>query len=216
MEYRYLGATGLKVSELGLGAMMFGAQTDDQASMEILHRFTDEGGNFIDTADVYGDGRSEEVLGRWLKTQRRDDHVIATKVWGGTGPQPNDRGLSRKHILEAVDASLRRLGTDYIDLYQLHAWDDGTPLTETLSTLDTLVRSVTSEPATSGDGNCRRRSTCAGSTGGSRSPACSRFTPCSTGVPSGSCSRCARTKASASSPGLRCVPDGCRARIGGA
>jgi aryl-alcohol dehydrogenase-like predicted oxidoreductase len=141
MEYRHLGATGLKVSELCLGAMMFGTRTDEQASMQILHKFTDAGGNFIDTADIYGEGRSEEVLGRWLQTQRRDDHVIATKVWGLTGPQPNDRGLSRKHILEAVDASLRRLGTDYIDLYQLHVWDDGTPLTETLSTLNTLVRS---------------------------------------------------------------------------
>jgi aryl-alcohol dehydrogenase-like predicted oxidoreductase len=141
MEYRPLGATGLQVSELCLGAMMFGDRTDEQASMEILDRFTNAGGNFIDTADVYGAGRSEEVLGRWLKTQRRDDHVIATKVWGPTGPQPTDRGLSRKHILEAVDASLRRLGTDYIDLYQVHSWDDGTPLTETLSTLDTLVRS---------------------------------------------------------------------------
>jgi aryl-alcohol dehydrogenase-like predicted oxidoreductase len=141
MEYRHLGATGLKVSELCLGTMTFGDRTDEQDSMQILHRFTDAGGNFIDTADIYGEGRSEEVLGRWLKTQRRDDHVIATKVWGPMGTQPNDRGLSRKHILDAVDASLRRLGTDYIDLYHLHVWDDGTPLTETLSTLDTLVRS---------------------------------------------------------------------------
>lgn len=141
MEYRYLGATGLKVSELCLGAMMFGSRTDEQASAQILNTFTDAGGNFIDTADIYGEGRSEEVLGSWLKTQRREDYVIATKVWGETGQQPNDRGLSRKHILDAVDASLRRLGTDYIDLYQLHVWDDGTPLTETLSTLDTLVRS---------------------------------------------------------------------------
>jgi aryl-alcohol dehydrogenase-like predicted oxidoreductase len=81
------------------------------------------------------------VLGRWLKTQQRGDLIIATKVWGPMGQMPNDRGLSRKHILDAVDASLRRLGTDYIDLYQLHVWDDGTPLTETLSTLDSLVRS---------------------------------------------------------------------------
>jgi len=140
MDYRYLGASGLQVSELGLGAMMFGERTDEQDSMEILHKFTDAGGTFIDTADVYGQGQSEEVLGRWLKTQRRDDYVIATKVWGPMGTQPNDRGLSRKHILEAVDASLRRLGTDYIDLYQVHLWDGGTPLTETLSTLDSLVR----------------------------------------------------------------------------
>jgi aryl-alcohol dehydrogenase-like predicted oxidoreductase len=141
MEYRHLGATGLQVSELCLGAMMFGSQTDEQASTQILNTFTEAGGNFIDTADVYGEGRSEEVLGRWLKTQQRGDLIIATKVWGPMGRQPNDRGLSRKHILDAVDASLRRLGTDYIDLYQLHVSDDGTPLTETLSTLDCLVRS---------------------------------------------------------------------------
>jgi aryl-alcohol dehydrogenase-like predicted oxidoreductase len=141
MDYRNLGATGLKVSELCLGAMSFGDRTDEQASGEILNRFTEAGGTFIDTADVYGAGRSEEVLGRWLETQRRDGLVIATKVWGEMGPRPTDRGLSRKHILEAVDASLRRLGTDYIDLYQLHLWDNDTPLTETLSTLDTLVRS---------------------------------------------------------------------------
>ncbi|MGH3491250.1 MAG: aldo/keto reductase [Actinopolymorphaceae bacterium] len=141
MDYKHLGATGLEVSELCLGAMMFGNETEEQASTQILDRFTEAGGNFIDTADVYGEGRSEEVLGRWLKAKRREDHIVATKVWGATGPGRNDRGLSRKHILDGVDASLRRLGTDYIDLYQLHAWDAGTPLTETLSTLDMLVRS---------------------------------------------------------------------------
>jgi aryl-alcohol dehydrogenase-like predicted oxidoreductase len=141
MDYRNLGATGLKVSELCLGAMMFGSRTDENDSRKILQGFTDAGGTFIDTADVYGDGASEEVLGRWLKTQRRADYVIATKVWAPVGSQPTDRGLSRKHILDAVDASLRRLGTDYIDLYQLHRWDDSTPLTETLSTLDSLVQS---------------------------------------------------------------------------
>ena len=141
MDYRYLGASGLKVSELCLGAMMFGDRTDEQDSLEILGRFTQAGGNFIDTANVYGAGASEEVLGRWLKGQRREDYVIATKVWGAMGPGPNDRGLSRKHILDAAEASLRRLGTEYVDLYQLHLWDDGTPLTETLSTMDTLVRS---------------------------------------------------------------------------
>ncbi|MFC7619821.1 aldo/keto reductase [Microlunatus sp. GCM10028923] len=141
MDYRSLGNTGLKVSELCLGAMMFGEKTDEQDSRRILHRFTEAGGTFIDTADVYGAGRSEEVLGRWLATQRRSDYVIASKVWAPMGPRPTDRGLSRKHLLDAVDASLRRLGTDYLDLYQLHLWDDSTPLTETLSTLDTLVRS---------------------------------------------------------------------------
>ena len=141
MDYRFLGATGLEVSELSLGAMTFGNETDEQTSTKILDTFTEAGGNLIDTADIYGGGRSEEVLGRWLTTRRREDHIVATKVWGPTGPGRNDRGLSRKHILEAVEASLRRLGTDYIDLYQLHLWDAGTPLTETLSTLDMLVRS---------------------------------------------------------------------------
>ncbi|MFI5698378.1 aldo/keto reductase [Kribbella sp. NPDC051586] len=140
MDYKNLGSSGLKVSEIGLGAMSFGDRTDERESNQILDRFTDAGGNFIDTADGYGAGRSEEVLGRWLRSRRREDHVIATKVWAPMGEQPNDRGLSRKHILDAVDASLRRLGTDYIDLYQLHLWDDDVPLTESLSTLDTLVR----------------------------------------------------------------------------
>ncbi len=141
MDHRLLGATGLEVSELCLGAMMFGSQTDEQTSTQILDTFTEAGGNFVDTADVYGAGRSEEVLGRWLKARRREDLVVATKVWGPTGDGRNDRGLSRKHILDAVEASLRRLGTDHIDLYQVHRWDPATPLTETLATLDTLVRS---------------------------------------------------------------------------
>jgi aryl-alcohol dehydrogenase-like predicted oxidoreductase len=99
------------------------------------------GGNFIDTADVYSRGVSEEVLGRWLKGQSREDLIIATKVRGAMGDGPNDAGLSRKHILDGVEASLRRLGTDYIDLYQVHSWDPGTPLEETLSTLNSLVQS---------------------------------------------------------------------------
>jgi aryl-alcohol dehydrogenase-like predicted oxidoreductase len=100
--------------------MMFGTRTDEQTSTQILETFSEAGGNFIDTADIYGEGRSEEVLGRWLKTTRREDHIVATKVWGPMGPGRNDRGLSRKHILDGVHASLRRLGTDYIDLYQVH------------------------------------------------------------------------------------------------
>jgi aryl-alcohol dehydrogenase-like predicted oxidoreductase len=140
MDYKQLGGTGLKVSELGLGAMMFGDRTSEEDSRKILQTFTEAGGTFIDTADAYGAGVSEEVLGRWLQTQRREDYVIATKVFWPVGPPATDRGLSRKRVLHAVDASLRRLGTDYIDLYQLHAWDDDTPLAETLSTLDGLVR----------------------------------------------------------------------------
>ena len=128
------------MSELCLGTMMFGERTDEQTSHRILDTFAEAGGNFVDTADVYGHGRAEEVLGSWLKTRRREDYVVATKAFGEMGPGPNERGLSRKHILDAVLASLRRLGTDHIDLYQLHVWDDGTPLDESLSTLDGLVR----------------------------------------------------------------------------
>ncbi|HEY6739457.1 MAG TPA: aldo/keto reductase [Actinopolymorphaceae bacterium] len=141
MDYRFLGRAGLEVSELCLGAMMFGNEIDESTSRQILDTFTEAGGNFVDTADVYGEGRSEEVLGRWLKSRRREEVVVATKVCRPTGSGRNDLGLSRKHILDAVEGSLRRLGTDYIDLYQFHAWDARTPLEETLSTVDMLVRS---------------------------------------------------------------------------
>ena len=141
MNYRFLGKTGLKVSELCLGAMTFGRETDEETSRRILDRFADAGGNFIDTADGYSGGCSEEIVGRWLKGQPRDNYVIATKIFWPVGPGPNDAGLSRKHILAGVEASLRRLGTDYIDLYQVHCWDSATPLTETLQTLDGLVKS---------------------------------------------------------------------------
>jgi aryl-alcohol dehydrogenase-like predicted oxidoreductase len=141
MDYRNLGATGLKVSELCLGAMTFGRESTEEVSRQMLDRFTEAGGNFIDTADVYAGTRPEEILGRWLKERRRDDFVIATKVRGKVGEAANDVGLSRKHILSGVDASLRRLQTDYIDLYQVHAWDSATPLEETLSTLNSLVES---------------------------------------------------------------------------
>jgi aryl-alcohol dehydrogenase-like predicted oxidoreductase len=141
MNYRFMGRSGLKVSELCLGAMTFGRETTEAISVSILNRFVDAGGNFIDSADVYTQGASEEIVGRWLKAQRRDDLVIATKVRFPMGQGPNDLGLSRKHLLAAVEASLRRLGTDYIDLYQVHCWDRATPLAETLSTLNDLVRS---------------------------------------------------------------------------
>lgn len=141
MKQRYLGKTGLKVSELCLGAMTFGREADEATSRQMMDRFTEAGGTFIDTADVYSQGGSEEVVGRWLADHRREDYVVATKVRWGMGDGDNDRGLSRHHILAALDASLRRLGTDYIDLYQVHAWDPATPLAETLSTLDGLVRS---------------------------------------------------------------------------
>jgi aryl-alcohol dehydrogenase-like predicted oxidoreductase len=141
MEYRYLGRTGLKVSELCLGAMTFGRESTEAESYQMLDHFQAVGGNFIDTADVYSSGRSETILGRWLVQRNREDLVIATKVRFNMGNTPNDMGLSRKHILAGIDASLKRLGTDYVDLYQIHSWDPGAPLEETLQTLDGLVRS---------------------------------------------------------------------------
>lgn len=141
MNDRFLGKTGLKVSELCLGAMTFGRETSEQDSRQMLDHFVAAGGNFLDTADVYTRGVSEEIVGRWLKGKQRDDLVIATKVRFAMGEGQNDVGLSRKHILSGIEASLRRLDTDYIDLYQVHCWDQPTPLEETLSTLDSLVKS---------------------------------------------------------------------------
>jgi len=141
MEYRFLGRTGMRVSELCLGAMTFGRETSEEDSFKMMDYFTEMGGNFIDTADVYSQGISEEIVGRWMKNRRRDDLVIATKVRFLMGKGENDVGLSRKHILAGVENSLRRLQTDYIDLYQVHMWDDVTPLEETLATLDRLVQS---------------------------------------------------------------------------
>jgi aryl-alcohol dehydrogenase-like predicted oxidoreductase len=140
MEYRVLGNSGLMVSELCLGTMTFGNESDEKASHGLLDRYVEAGGNFVDTADVYAEGVSEEIIGRWLAKRSRDDLVIATKLFWPTGSGPNDHGAGRKHIINAVTASLRRLDTDYIDLYQLHAFDETTPLEETLSTLDGLVR----------------------------------------------------------------------------
>ncbi|WP_067931867.1 aldo/keto reductase [Alicyclobacillus kakegawensis] len=139
MEYRLLGRTGLKVSELCLGAMTFGREASETESHRMLDRFVEAGGNFIDTANVYSRGISEEIVGRWLKGKDRSDFVIATKVRFAMGDGPNDIGLTRKHIMDAVEASLQRLGTDYIDLYQVHAWDPLTPIEETLSALNDLV-----------------------------------------------------------------------------
>ncbi|HEV3264835.1 MAG TPA: aldo/keto reductase [Acidimicrobiales bacterium] len=147
MEHVRLGATGLLVSKLCLGTMTFGLQSDEPTSGSILNR-ADEGGiTFIDTADVYplgGDlstvGRTEEIIGTWLQG-KRDRFVVATKCSGRTGPAAWEKGNSRKHILDAVESSLRRLRTDYIDLYQLHGPDPGTPIDETLGALDDLVRS---------------------------------------------------------------------------
>jgi aryl-alcohol dehydrogenase-like predicted oxidoreductase len=141
MEYMNLGRTGLEVSRLCLGAMTFGRESTEEISYDMLNRFIAAGGNFIDTADAYSAGLSEEILGKWMAKQNRHDLIIATKVRWGTRGGPNNMGLSRKHILDAVHASLKRLNTDYIDLYQVHMWHPTTPLEETLSTLNELVRS---------------------------------------------------------------------------
>jgi len=141
MNYRSVGQTGLKVSELCLGAMTFGRESTEETSFQVLDHFAEAGGNFIDTADVYTQGDSEEILGKWLRNKNRHDFVIATKVRFRMGSSINDEGLSRKHILAAIEGSLRRLNTDHIDLYQIHAWHAETPIAETLSTLDQLVRS---------------------------------------------------------------------------
>jgi 1-deoxyxylulose-5-phosphate synthase len=146
MEHARLGRTGLQVSRLCLGTMTFGLQCDEPTAAAILDRAADGGIDFLDTADVYplgGDlasqGRTEEIVGRWLEG-RRDRFVLATKCFGRTGPAPFDAGNSRRHIMDAVEASLRRLRTDYIDLYQLHGHDPQTPIDETLTALDDLVR----------------------------------------------------------------------------
>ena len=139
MEYRKLGRTGLMVSELCLGTMTFGNEADEQTSKSVTDRFVEAGGNFLDTANVYSKGISEEITGRVIRDYR-EDVVLATKFRFPMGEGPNDSGASRKHIISACEASLRRLDTDYIDLYQIHCWDSSSPIEETLSALDDLVR----------------------------------------------------------------------------
>ena len=140
MQYARLGRTGLKVSKICLGTNMFGAgYVDDERAFSVINTAYEQGINFIDTADAYHDGLSEHVVGKAVKG-RRDDFVIGSKGFIATGPGVNDVGLSRKHLINAVEGSLRRLDTDYIDLYQVHYWDTNTPLEETLQTLDDLVR----------------------------------------------------------------------------
>lgn len=144
MKFNRLGNTGLLVSDLCLGTMIFGEKSErstppDEAE-RMIHRFIEAGGNHIDTADVYADGRSEEIVGKAIKSQR-DQIVLATKVRFPRGNGRNDVGLSRHHILEGVHASLRRLDTDYIDLYFIHCWDPLTPIAESLRAFDDLVSS---------------------------------------------------------------------------
>jgi aryl-alcohol dehydrogenase-like predicted oxidoreductase len=147
MEHARLGRSGLQVSRLCLGTMTFGLQSDEATGFAIMDRAAEAGVDFLDTSDAYplgGDldsrGRTEEIIGRWM-AGKRDRFIIATKCFVPTGPAPFDAGNSRKHIMSAVEASLRRLETDYIDLYQLHGYDHNTPIDETLSALDDLVHS---------------------------------------------------------------------------
>ncbi len=141
MEHRHLGRSGLKVSEIAYGNWItHGSQVEEDAAKACVAAALDEGITTFDTADVYAGTRAEEVLGRALHGLRRESVEICTKVFWPTGPGPNDRGLSRKHIMESAHASLRRLQTDYVDLYQAHRYDHGTPLEETLRAFDDLVR----------------------------------------------------------------------------
>jgi aryl-alcohol dehydrogenase-like predicted oxidoreductase len=147
MEYVNFGKTGLKVSRLCLGCMTYGTPAwrdwvlDEEASRPFFRRALEAGINFFDTADVYSIGISEEVTGRALKDfAQRDEVVIATKVFNPMGDKPNQKGLSRKHIMEGIDNSLRRLGTEYVDLYQIHRWDDETPIEETMEALHDVVK----------------------------------------------------------------------------
>jgi len=140
MEHRSLGESGLELSVFGLGTMTFGAEADEATSHDILDRFVEEGGTFIDTADVYTRGASEQIIGSWLAARGGADGLtIATKARFPMSDDPADRGAGRAHLERAVDASLSRLGVDVIDLYQIHAWDPQTPLEETLETLNDLV-----------------------------------------------------------------------------
>ncbi len=140
MQYRYMGRTGLKVSELCLGTQTFGWGADEPTAHQMASRFVEAGGNFFDTSNIYNEGQSETILGSWLKDQPdRSRFVIASKVFFPTGQGPNDTGLTRKHIFHQVETSLRRLQTDYIDIYQTHCWDASTPLEETLRALNDLV-----------------------------------------------------------------------------
>ena len=141
MEHRPLGRTGVSISKLCLGAMMFGdwGNKDHDESIRIIHRALDAGINFIDTADAYSAGESEEIVGKALAGGRRDDIVLATKAWGAMGEGPNRRGTSRRWIIREVEDSLRRLGTDWIDLYQIHRYEPDTDIEETLGALSDLV-----------------------------------------------------------------------------
>lgn len=142
MSFLHLGCSGLRVSRICLGTMMFGNQNqgcDESTAKQMIDTYLDFGHNFVDTADIYGNGQSEEIVGRALENKRKNT-VLATKVFWAVEPGPNNNGLSRKHIISACEDSLRRLKTDYIDLYYVHIWDPVTPLEETMSALNWLVK----------------------------------------------------------------------------
>ena len=147
MDYVNLGKTGLKVSRICLGTMTYGSKEsrewylEEAESRPFIKRALELGINFFDTANVYSTGVSEEIVGKALRDfAKREDYVLATKVYNTMGPGPNDRGLSRKHIMQQIDASLKRLGLDYVDLYQIHRWDNETPIEETLEALHDVVK----------------------------------------------------------------------------
>jgi aryl-alcohol dehydrogenase-like predicted oxidoreductase len=196
VQYARLGSSGLKVSRIALGMMSYGSQTErrwhlgEDEAEKIVRRAVESGVTFFDTADTYSDGVTEELTGRLLAKLfgRRDDYVLATKVFFPMGPGPNDGGLSRKHVLAGIDDSLRRLGTDYVDLYQIHRWDDETPIEETMEALHDVVRA--GKPATSGPPACTpgsspRHSTPPRRPGGPASSRCRTTTTCSTARRSG-------------------------------
>jgi aryl-alcohol dehydrogenase-like predicted oxidoreductase len=139
MEYRRLGTSGLRVSPICMGAMMFGDRTAEKASLGIIHEARDRGFNFIDTADRYTFGRSEEIVGKAIR-RHRDHWVVATKAGATMGPNANATGLGRGWLMHSIDASLKRLGTDYADIYYLHVEDNGTPLTETIGAIGDIIR----------------------------------------------------------------------------
>ena len=141
MHYRRLGRSGLKISEISLGAWVtFGSQVDEETSIELIQAAYEAGVNFFDNADIYANGQAELVMGKALKNMPREALVLSSKVFWPTMPGPNGRGLSRKHIIESINASLKRFGTDYIDLYFCHRFDPDTPIDEIVFTMDTLVR----------------------------------------------------------------------------
>ena len=223
MEFRTLGRSGCAVSRLCLGAMTFGAESDEATSHALLDAFVAAGGNFVDTADVYSAGASEEIIGRWLAARPAEvtgSVVLATKGRFATDDSPNGAGLSARHLTRALDASLRRLGVDAVDLYQVHAFDPWTPLEETLRVLDGFVRAgkIRYYGLSNFTGwQLTKAVHLARQLGARRAgDACSRSTACWRGRSSGRSCRLRRTRGSGCCRGVRSVAGGCRASIAAA